>query len=182
MNSNCVQHPPALLLNVANVELLKEVYLYRDWTTATVGNLMDEIDEEKRKLCKILNIGYIMRYYLIYGEGVEVLTAGDVSFVGKPGDAYKKGDGLAARHLKELVYRHVEGPHSVTDRMFTEDVPYGMVPAASLGRTLGVSMPVCESIITLTSAICGQDFWTSGRTLASVGLKFDTIKDLKAKL
>lgn len=182
LNSNCVQHPPALLLNVANVETLEEVYLYRDWTTATVGNLMDEIDEEKKKLCDFLNIDYILRYYLIYGEGVEVLEEGGVSFVGMRGDTYRKGDGMAARYLKELVYRHVEGPHVVTDRMLTEDVPFGMVPAVSLGRSFDVEMPVCESIITLTSTICKQDFWMNGRTLESVGLDFDSIQDIKAKL
>jgi len=182
LNSNCVQHPPALLLNMANVEVLKEVYLYRDWTTDIVGNVMDEIDEEKKKLCDFLNINYVMRYYLIYGEGLDVVTREGISFVGKKGDMYRKGDGLGAKYLRELVYRLIEGPHSITDRMFTEDVPFGMIPAVSLGRFFKIEMPVCESFITLTSKICSQDFWKTGRTLAKIGLEFNSLEELLSKL
>jgi opine dehydrogenase len=182
INGNCVQHPPVLLLNVGNVEKMKEVYLYRDWTSESVALLMDELDEEKKKLCDFLNMDYVMRYYLVFGNGLEIIHKDGLSFVGKPGDRYRYGDGLGAKYLSELAFSLIEGPHSVKDRMFTEDVPFGMLPAVSLGRFFKIDMPVCESIITLTSKICRQAFRSLGRTLAGLGINFNSSEELRSKL
>jgi hypothetical protein len=123
-----------------------------------------------------------MRYYLVYGNGLEIIKNDGGSLVGKPGDKYRYGDGLGAKYLSELAFSLIEGPHSVHDRMFTEDVPFGMLPAASLGRFFKIDMPVCESIITLTSKACKQDFWGLGRTLTSLGIHFNSVEELRSKL
>ena len=52
----------------------------------------------------------------------------------------------------------------------TEDVPYGLVAWASLGRATGVDTPLMDSLIHLAGAILGQNCWQEGRNLEKMGL------------
>src|SRR5205085_1257067 len=60
------------------------------------------------------------------------------------------------------VYRRRGEPFGLRDRIWPryidEDTPYGTVMLASLGRELGVPMPVCESVSTLLSVVEQKDF------------------------
>jgi opine dehydrogenase len=49
-------------------------------------------------------------------------------------------------------------------------VPLGLVPWALLARVAEVSTPVIDSIITMASTMCREDFWSTGRTLERMGL------------
>ncbi len=55
-------------------------------------------------------------------------------------------------------------------RYITEDVPYALVLASSLGRATATPTPVIDALIALTSAMAGRDFRTEGRTLDRLGL------------
>ncbi|HAA79400.1 MAG TPA: NADP transhydrogenase subunit alpha, partial [Microbacteriaceae bacterium] len=65
---------------------------------------------------------------------------------------------------------NILGPKSVHDRYITEDLPFGLVPMSQLALKVGVKTPIMDSIVSLGSAVCGIDFWATGRTLASLGL------------
>lgn len=64
----------------------------------------------------------------------------------------------------------ITGPHSVEDRYFTEDVPFGTVMHYNLARKVGVEVPLIETLIRLASVICGRDFFKEGRALKECGL------------
>jgi opine dehydrogenase len=55
-------------------------------------------------------------------------------------------------------------------RYITEDVPFALVLASSIGDDLGVATPVIDSLVTLASTACETDFWVEGRTLKTWGL------------
>ena len=61
-------------------------------------------------------------------------------------------------------------PGSVGTRWLTEDVPYGLVTWADLGRRTGVATPVIDAVITLASAVLGVDYRAGGRTAEDLGL------------
>ena len=56
-------------------------------------------------------------------------------------------------------------------RYVTEDVPYGLVPIAELGRLAGVPTPVAQALTALASAALGRNFAGEGRTLERMGLE-----------
>jgi len=72
------------------------------------------------------------------------------------------------------VYRQKGEPFGLHDRIWdryiSEDVPYGIVMFASLGRLLGVPTPICDGIINILSAVKQVDYWMDGRTVESLGI------------
>ena len=51
-----------------------------------------------------------------------------------------------------------------------EDVALGLSFLASAGALAGVATPLTAAFLAIGSAICGEDFMQTGRTLSSLGL------------
>jgi opine dehydrogenase len=66
--------------------------------------------------------------------------------------------------------RTIKSPPKLDHRYLNEDVGYGLVPMAEIGRMMGVATPVIDALITLASVINGQDYRRSGLTLEKMGL------------
>jgi opine dehydrogenase len=64
----------------------------------------------------------------------------------------------------------IKSPPSLEHRYIREDIGYGLVPMAEIGRLLGVKTPVMDALITLASTALGVDFRTAGVTLEKMGL------------
>ena len=56
-------------------------------------------------------------------------------------------------------------------RYITEDIPYGLVPIAELGKMVNVPTPAIDSVITIASIITETDFRMKGRTLENLGIE-----------
>jgi opine dehydrogenase len=67
-------------------------------------------------------------------------------------------------------------------RYMLEDVRLGLSFLASVATLAGVSVPLARAFLALGSAICGEDFLATGRSLASLGLGELSVADLKALL
>jgi opine dehydrogenase len=56
-----------------------------------------------------------------------------------------------------------------------EDTRMGLSFLASVAELAGVATPLARAFLAIGSAICGEDFMTSGRTLVAMGLgRLDT--------
>jgi len=51
-----------------------------------------------------------------------------------------------------------------------EDVRIGLSVLVSCGELAGVPTPLARAFLAIGGAVCGEDFWQTGRTLASLGL------------
>lgn len=71
---------------------------------------------------------------------------------------------------------------SLNSRYVTEDVPYGLVAWASLGRAVRVKTPLMDSLIHIAGAMLGQDCWNEGRNLDKMGLSGLDVEGIKAYL
>ncbi len=64
----------------------------------------------------------------------------------------------------------IKSPPSLDHRYIREDIGYGLVPMAEIGKLLGIKTPVMDALITLASTALGVDFRVEGLTLEKMGL------------
>ena len=88
------------------------------------------------------------------------------------------------RNLYEMIhynpaYQKIIAPNSLNSRYITEDVPFSLVPIASMGEMLGVPTPVIKSLVNIASAIHGCDYWKDGRNVEKLGVKGMSVKELR---
>lgn len=146
-NVNFLIHPGPMLLNYAAVERADGyLSLMNEGMTDGVLRCMDALDAEKMALSSALGLepASIDDLYRETGSGPE-------------------------------VYRRKGEPFGLRDRIWPryihEDTPYGTVMLSSLGRQIGVPMPVCDSINVLLSMLEQTDFAAEGRTVTTLGLE-----------
>jgi len=153
-NPNPIVHPPGSLLSTARIEYTGgEFYMYREGITAAVARVIRQVYEETAVLGRAL--------------GFEVLQYEDRDF---RTTATIMGVAFQAPFDTLGLIASIKGPQSLNDRYIKEDIPFGLVPMSELGKKLGVPTPIIDSIISLGSIICDEDFWTTGRRLKDLGL------------
>jgi len=137
--SSYVMHPLITMLNFTKIERSEEFYFYRHGLTKSVERLLVETGHERRILCEKL---------------------GFFDFVSP--------ETRVANFLSTYMgdFSNVRPPSSAEHRFFTEDIPFGLVFMCTLGRIMGVSMPLSESIVHLSSSMCCRDFWASPLNLS----------------
>lgn len=75
-------------------------------------------------------------------------------------------------------YKGLTSPKNVQHRFFQEDMLSTLVPLVSIGKMIGVDVPVLESFIHIGSAITGQNFMAEGRTVESLGFLGKSIEEI----
>jgi opine dehydrogenase len=60
---------------------------------------------------------------------------------------------------------NITEPSSMKSRFITEDVPYGLVPAAQLAHKFNIDIPIIDATIKLASVINQTDYYKNGRSL-----------------
>lgn len=164
-NLNHVVHPPGVLMNLGFTENAQqeEWFFYPDGYTPGTGRIGDKLDEERLAIAKA--------YGIAATSILEEL------------DKYYGHQGMSGNNLHEMfrdspIHGHAKGPHSTDSRLLTEDVPFGLVPLASLGNLAGVSTPTMDAIITLSSVVNQIDYRQTGRTAESLGLGGYTVQEV----
>jgi opine dehydrogenase len=156
-------HPAGCLLNAGRIERSHgEFYMYEEGMTPSVVRVIEGIDSERLQIGKALGIDL--------PTGVDMMVE---SGYGPRGTLWESLNGSAG-------LTPVKGPDSLSNRYVTEDVPYGLVPWASLGRALGVKTPVMDALVEIGGAIMGKNCWESGRNLDKMGLAGLTPAQIKS--
>jgi opine dehydrogenase len=158
MDINAVEHPPQIICNAGWVEHTKGGYLfYYEGTTPSVGVVIDTLDRERIAVARAA--GVPTKPFVQVFQEMGYTTAGAAA------------EGTAYAALQESApNRWVKGPPSLDHRYLHEDVGWGLVPWSELGRSLAVSTPVMDALITLGSTLNGRDYRAEGLTLDRLGL------------
>src|SRR5262249_38369840 len=146
-------------LNLGRVEgRTGNMLLWGEGATPGVVNAIEAVDGELLALREALGVANRRRYQEFLAEQ---------GFV----------DGVKPT-LHETIHSSVLasgtfpcGPGALESRYITEDVPYALVLASSIGREVGVPMPVIDALIAIASAVTRRDWRAEGRTLAAWGLE-----------
>lgn len=160
-NVNAVLHPPGILLSAAWIEHTGgDFRFYYDAATPTVANLMADLDEERLAVANTWGLD-LDPYPTLFAEiGSTTREAGE--------------SGSFLRMLRESEpNKEIMAPSSVDHRFFNEDIPFGIVPIAALGRIAGAETPVVDALVTMASSITGTDYRDVGWTEDRLGLPDD---------
>ena len=72
----------------------------------------------------------------------------------------------------------IPGPDTIENRYLTEDASGGLVPWSYLGKLLGVSTPIIDSIVNIYNVIHERNWWEIGRNLEDLGLEGMSIEEI----
>jgi opine dehydrogenase len=66
--------------------------------------------------------------------------------------------------------RWIKAPASIDHRFFNEDVPYGLLAIAELGRLAGVPTPCADAVIDIASIVAARPYRRDGLTRERMGI------------
>ena len=157
-NINAIMHPAGMLGNAGWIEKSGGDFLYyREGITPAIGAWIDAVDQERLEIVRRLGLPPLRFVDIFHQAGLTTAEARDT------GSAYQ------AIHNSEPNFT-IKAPPSLDHRYIREDVGYGLVPMAEVGKLLGVKTPVMDALITLASTALGIDFRAEGLTLDKMGL------------
>src|SRR6185295_8747213 len=117
----------------------------------------------------IMNAGWIQHTggnFLFYREGFT-----DAFYeAGLTTKAARDSGDISRACLESEPNKTIKSPSSLDHRYVHEDVGYGLVPIAALGRLAGVATPTIDALIHITSIAVGIDYAREGLTLDKLGV------------
>jgi len=151
-NIGMLLHPTLGLMNAGFMDIGKEFKFYREGATFHVCEVLEQVQVETNLIFKKLG----MQHFNFCQWA-------------------KKSYGINAKCIHDAIqnvlpYQDISAPKELITRYFTEDVPTGLVPVSSLARFLGIKTPTIDSIIHLTSILCGIKFKETGRNFTDLNL------------
>ena len=144
-NLGVVFHPIPTLMNLTRMEQCQVFRHYLDGITPMVAGILERLDAERVALAEAV--------------GVEVTPAFDWLQMRYGAE----GNTLYERIQSTDAYQEILAPSDIYTRYVFEDVPTGFVPMWSLGKALGLQMPVFREVIAWASMIYETDFIQKGR-------------------
>jgi opine dehydrogenase len=158
LNYNAIDHVPPLLCNLGALEGgTGAMLLWGDGATPGVVNIIEAVDGELLAIRRALGLANGKRYadYLV--------EQGMTRCVGSLHEMIQ-GSRLAVATVSC-------GPDALNHRYLTEDVPYALTLAASIGAELGVATPVIDGLVAIAAAATRADWSENRRTLATWNLE-----------
>ena len=160
-NYNAIDHVATMVANAGTLEnRTGGMLLWGEGATPAVVNVIEAVDDELLVLRRALNSREPRRYRdFLVAQGFAPDLGADAALF----------DTVRASRLVPS-YAPTGEAGGLNTRYVTEDVPYALVLASSLGTATGVPTPVIDGLVAISSAMLGRDFRAEGRTLASLGL------------
>jgi opine dehydrogenase len=160
-NLNPPIHMGIALANMTRMERA-EAWGQAENVTPKVGRLLEELDRERLAIATSL--------------GLDVRTIFqhlNLSFGAPMGSASEMHQAMHA------MGKGGAGPTTADSRYVTEDVPFGLVPTAKLGRLAGRPAPLHDAGIALFSAMYGRDFGAENDLLAALDIDSLSLAELQ---
>ena len=160
-NLNPQNHMGIALGNITRMER-GETWSQGQNVTPTVGRLLEALDEERLAIAHALGLEVktiFEHFHLSFHVPVASISEMNQQM-------HAQGNGGT-------------GPATADSRYVTEDVPYGLVLTAALGRLAGHPAPLHEAGIRIFSAMYGRDFEEENEILKALDLDRYSLDDLK---
>jgi opine dehydrogenase len=157
-NINAIMHPAGMLGNAGWIEKTAgDFYYYREGITPAIAAWIEAVDRERLEIVQRLGLDPLRFVDIFHQAGLTSEAA--------------RNSGSIYRAINESEpNRTIKSPATLDHRYIKEDVGYGLVPMAEIGRMMGVKTPVIDALITLASVMSGTDYRKDGLTLEKMGL------------
>lgn len=157
-NINAIMHPAGMLGNAGWIEKTGGDFLYyHEGITPTIAAWIEEVDEERLEIVNRLGLKPLRFIDIFYQAGLTSVDA--------------RASGSVYRAINESEPNlTIKSPPTLDHRYIKEDVGYGLVPMAEIGRLMEIKTPVIDALITLASVAMGTDYRSEGLTLEKMGL------------
>lgn len=158
INFNAIDHVATMLSNAGTLEnRIGGMLLWGEGATPSVVRVIEAVDDELLSIRTGLGLRDTRRYRdFLIAQGFAP-DAGPELF-----------DVMRASKLVSSVAP--TGSEALQSRYVTEDVPYALVLASSIGREVNVETPVIDGLVAIASAMLRRDFRAEGRDLMKLGL------------
>lgn len=166
MNAGPIIHPPLITMNAGPIEHFEHWDIHNEGTTPAIRRVTDALDAER----------IAVRAALGYGAPHFPLR----DHYHADGDEWMYGNLAHDKLVSSGDWR--ERLVLTEHRYMREDVAHGLAFLVSVADWAGVSAPVASGLLALGSAVCGEDFRATGRTLERLGLANLDRKGMQALL
>jgi opine dehydrogenase len=154
MNAGPIIHPPLITMNAGPLEHFERWDIHKEGTQASTRRVTDALDAERIAVREAL--GYGVPHFPL------------ANHYAKEGEEWMYGRGSHDRLTDSGDWR--ERIVLTQHRYMLEDVRIGLSFLISVGEFTGVPTPLARAFCAIGSAVCGEDFMQTGRTLEGMGL------------
>jgi opine dehydrogenase len=154
MNAGPIIHPPLILMNAGPIEHFPHWDIHAEGTQPAIRRVTDALDAER--IATRIALGYGAPHFPL------------VDHYSTSGEEWMYGSRAHDRLVKSSDWR--EHLDLLTHRYMREDVACGLAFLVSVAEWAGVPCPVARGLLALGSAVIGEDFRATGRTLENLAL------------
>lgn len=161
-NANPIIHPAITVMNTSLIERTGgDFSFYEEGVTPAVGRLIEALDLERIEIGRALGLSIINDPEISVQQGY--MTEANYSY------GYTRAPG----------FKGIRAQESLKHRYLDEDVGYGLVFLAELGKSIGVKTPIMDSLIMMASVIADRDYRGEAiRTLEGIGYTVKEVQQL----
>lgn len=169
-NINAIMHPAGMVGNAGWIERTSgDFYFYREGISPAIANVIAAVDRERLQIVERLDLPRLSFVEIFFQAGLTSQSA--------------RASGSVFQATRESApNRTIKSPAKLDHRYLNEDVGYGLVPMAEIGRLCGVQTPVIDALITLASEMNGIAYREQGLTLEKMGLSGVDLRQFKGLL
>lgn len=166
MNAGPIIHPPLILMNAGPLEHFDAWDIHHEGTQPAIRRVTDALDAERVTLREAL--GYEPPHFPLADH---YAIEGEEWMYGRAAHERLTDSGDWREKIELLDHRYM-----------MEDTQLGLSLLVSLGRWLGVEVPVATGLLSIASAVTGRDLYAEGRTMESLGLADRSPAELRSLL
>lgn len=152
MNAGPIIHPPLILMNAGPIEHFDHWDIHNEGTQPAIRRVTTALDAERMAVREALGYG-APHFPLADHYNTDQWMYGNM--------AHDKLTDSGDWRERLILTEH---------RYMREDVAMGLAFIVSCADWIGVEAPTATGLLALGSAICGEDFRQTGRTLETLGL------------
>jgi opine dehydrogenase len=169
-NINAIMHPAGMLGNAGRIAGGgADFCFYSEGITPAIADVIGSVDRERLKIVVELDLPARTFVEIFFQAGLTTECA--------------RASGSVYEAIQESApNRTIKAPRTMNHRYLHEDVGYGLVPIAEIGRWAGVDTPVIDSLISLASETNRIDYRRAGLTLEKMGLAGVRLENLPVLL